>query len=59
MLRIVPTNGVNLENAAEYLRAGAYGVGFTAHLFDPADIAAGRFDAIEARARQMVAAVQI
>jgi hypothetical protein len=33
-------------------------VGFTAHLFDPADLAAKRFDAVEARARGMLAAVQ-
>jgi Entner-Doudoroff aldolase len=57
MLRIVPTNGVHLQNAAAYLEAGAFGVGFTAHLFDPADLAAKRFDAIEERARAMLGAV--
>jgi 2-dehydro-3-deoxyphosphogluconate aldolase / (4S)-4-hydroxy-2-oxoglutarate aldolase len=57
-LRIVPTAGVNLENAAAYLRAGAWAVGFVSSLFDPADIAAGRYDAIEARARQMLDAVR-
>jgi Entner-Doudoroff aldolase len=57
MLRIVPTNGVHLENAPQYLEAGAFGVGFTAHLFAPADLAAKRFDAIEERARAMLAAV--
>ncbi|HTN74567.1 MAG TPA: bifunctional 4-hydroxy-2-oxoglutarate aldolase/2-dehydro-3-deoxy-phosphogluconate aldolase [Pirellulaceae bacterium] len=58
MLRIVPTNGVNVENGPEYLRAGAFAVGFTASLFDPADLAAGRYDAIEQRARAMVQAVR-
>lgn len=57
-LRIVPTSGVTLENAAAYLQAGAFAVGFVASLFDPADIAAGRFDAIEDRARQMLAVVR-
>jgi Entner-Doudoroff aldolase len=57
-LRIVPTAGVTLENAPAYLRAGAWAVGFVSSLFDPADIAAGRFDAIEARARQMLEAVR-
>jgi 2-dehydro-3-deoxyphosphogluconate aldolase/(4S)-4-hydroxy-2-oxoglutarate aldolase len=54
-LRIVPTSGVTLENAAAYLRAGSFAVGFVNSLFDPADIAAGRFDAIESRARAMLA----
>lgn len=57
MLRIVPTNGVNLENGPEYLKAGAFSVGFTASLFDPEDIALRRFDRIEERARAMVRAV--
>jgi len=56
MLRIVPTSGVTPENAADYLRAGAWALGFVNALFDPADIAAGRFDAIEARARACLAA---
>lgn len=56
-LRIVPTAGVTLENAGAYLRAGAFAVGFVNTLFDPADIAAGRYDAIESRARAMLDAV--
>jgi Entner-Doudoroff aldolase len=55
-LRIVPTAGVTLENAPAYLRAGAWAVGFVSSLFDPADIAAGRYEAIESRARQMLEA---
>ena len=57
-LRIVPTSGVTLENAVAYLQAGAFAVGFVASLFDPADIAAGRFDEIEQRARRMIEAVR-
>jgi len=57
-LRIVPTNGVSLANAADYLAAGAYAVGFVRALFDPADMAARRYDAIEARARAMAAATK-
>lgn len=56
-LRIVPTAGVTIDNAAAYLKAGAFAVGFVSSLFDPADIQAGRFDAIEARARAMLAAL--
>jgi len=56
-LRIVPTSGITLENAAAFLKAGAFGVGFVNSLFEPADLSAGRFDAIEERARAMLAGV--
>ena len=56
-LRIVPTGGVTLANAAAYLQAGAFAVGFVNSLFDPADVAGGRFAEIEERARQMIQAV--
>ncbi len=56
-LRIVPTSGVDEANAAAYLAAGAFAVGFVAPLFDAGDIAAGRFDRIEQRARALLAAV--
>ena len=57
-LKIFPTSGVTLDNVAAHLDAGAFGVGFVGTLFEPADLAAGRFDAIEARAAQMVQAVR-
>lgn len=57
-LRIVPTSGVGLDNAAEYLAAGAYAVGFVSSLFDPHDVAGGAFDRIEARAREMLSRVR-
>ncbi len=57
-LRIFPTSGVTLENAAAHLEAGAFGVGFVASLFDPEDIEARRFDAIRSRAEQMIRAVR-
>lgn len=56
-LRIVPTSGVDEWNAAAYLEAGSFAVGFVAPIFDPDDMAASRFDRIEQRARQMLAAV--
>ena len=56
-LRIVPTSGVDETNAAAYLEAGAFAVGFVAPLFDAGDMAAGRFDRIEDRARVLLAAV--
>jgi Entner-Doudoroff aldolase len=57
-LRIFPTNGVDASNVGAYLAAGAFGVGFVAALFPPADLAAGRFDAIRERARALRAAVR-
>jgi Entner-Doudoroff aldolase len=56
-LRIVPTSGVDESNAAAYLEAGAFAIGFVAPLFDPEDMAAGRFDRIEQRGRALLAAV--
>lgn len=57
-LKIYPTAGVTETNVSEWLAAGAFGVGFVGTLFEPDDLAAGRFDVIEARASRMVAAVQ-
>jgi Entner-Doudoroff aldolase len=57
-LNIVPTSGVTQANAAAYLQAGAAAVGFVNSLFDPKEISAGAFDAIETRARAMLAAVR-
>lgn len=56
-LRVVPTNGVDLDNAAAWLRAGAFAVGLTTALFDPAAVAARDLVGIESRARALVRAV--
>lgn len=56
-LKLVPTNGVDLANAAAYLEAGAHAVGLVTSLFDPAWVAAGRWDAVEDRAREILRAV--
>lgn len=57
-LRIVPTSGVTLENARAYLNAGAHAVGLVQPLFPPDDLAGGRFDLIEHRARAFLASIQ-
>ena len=57
-LKIVPTNGTDRHNAGEWIAAGAFAVGFVAPLFVASDIAAGRWDAIDERARQCLAAAQ-
>ncbi len=56
-LRLVPTHGVGVDNAAAYLQAGAHAVGFVRSLFDPADMAAERWDRVEERARALLAAI--
>ena len=56
-LRLVPTSGVDRDNAAQWLSAGAWAVGFVAPLFDAEDLAQGRFDSVEQRARDLLAAV--
>jgi Entner-Doudoroff aldolase len=57
-LKIVPTHGVDATNARAWLDAGAFAVGFTHALFDPDDLKAGRLDAIEERARNLIAALR-
>jgi 2-dehydro-3-deoxyphosphogluconate aldolase/(4S)-4-hydroxy-2-oxoglutarate aldolase len=57
-LRIFPTSGVTEQDAAAWLAAGSFGVGFVGSLFEPQDLATGNFDAIAARAARMVAAVR-
>ena len=56
-LNIVPTSGVTLDNAADYLRAGEFAVGFVNSLFDPTDIADENWQAIEDRAVRMLKSV--
>ncbi|MBL8948539.1 MAG: bifunctional 4-hydroxy-2-oxoglutarate aldolase/2-dehydro-3-deoxy-phosphogluconate aldolase [Myxococcales bacterium] len=57
-LRVVPTNGVALDNVDAWLDAGAWAVGLVADLFRPAWLAARDFDAITAHARALRSAVQ-
>lgn len=57
-LKIVPTNGIDHHNAAEWLRAGAFGAGFVTSLFEPAFLADQRWDDIEQRARDCLRAIQ-
>lgn len=56
-LKIVPTNGVDEHNAADWMRAGCFATGFVAPLFVADDIAHNRWDEIEARAARCLAAV--
>lgn len=53
-IRLMPTGGVNLETAAEFLRCGACALGIGSSLVDPKTVAAGDLKKIESLARQYV-----
>jgi 2-dehydro-3-deoxyphosphogluconate aldolase/(4S)-4-hydroxy-2-oxoglutarate aldolase len=57
-IRLMPTGGITLDNAASFLQAGACAVGVGGQLASPTDIARGDLKAIENRARQFVQALQ-
>jgi len=56
-LRIIPTNGVEADNAADWLAAGAFAVGCVRSLFAPEDLSARNWDSVERRARALLNAV--
>jgi len=53
-VRLMPTGGVNLDTAADFLRAGACALGIGGSLVEPQAVAKGDFDRIESLARQYV-----
>ncbi len=57
-VRLMPTGGVNLQTAADFLRAGACALGIGGALADPKSIAAKDFGKIESLARQYVKIVR-
>jgi 2-dehydro-3-deoxyphosphogluconate aldolase/(4S)-4-hydroxy-2-oxoglutarate aldolase len=56
-IEMIPTGGVNLETAGEFLKAGACAVAVGGELVDAKSVREGRFDIIEERARQYLAAI--
>ena len=54
-LKVVPTNGIDLDSMQQWFAAGAYAGGFVRSLFRPEDLDASDWPAIEARARAIVA----
>jgi 2-dehydro-3-deoxyphosphogluconate aldolase/(4S)-4-hydroxy-2-oxoglutarate aldolase len=56
-VKLMPTGGVTLDNAGEWIRAGAVAVGLGSALLDATAIDSGRFDVITANARKVVANV--
>ena len=56
-VKLMPTGGVTLDNAGDWIRAGAVAVGLGSALLDSKAIDAGRFDVIADNARRVVANV--
>jgi 2-dehydro-3-deoxyphosphogluconate aldolase/(4S)-4-hydroxy-2-oxoglutarate aldolase len=56
-INLIPTGGVNLKTAAEFIAAGAFALGVGADLVDLAALRKGDFAAVTEKARQYVAAV--
>jgi 2-dehydro-3-deoxyphosphogluconate aldolase/(4S)-4-hydroxy-2-oxoglutarate aldolase len=54
----MPTGGVTLDNAGDWIRAGAVAVGVGTSLLDAAAIAAGDYDVLRKNAERIVASVR-
>jgi 2-dehydro-3-deoxyphosphogluconate aldolase / (4S)-4-hydroxy-2-oxoglutarate aldolase len=56
-IEMIPTGGVNLETAGEFLKAGACAVAVGGELVNARLIQEGRYELIEAKARQYLAVI--
>ncbi len=57
-VKLMPTGGVTLDNAGDWIRAGAVAVGVGTALLDTAAIAAGQYGVLRANAARIVASVR-
>jgi 2-dehydro-3-deoxyphosphogluconate aldolase / (4S)-4-hydroxy-2-oxoglutarate aldolase len=57
-LSLIPTGGVNLSNAAEFLAAGAFALGVGSELVDAMALREGKFEKITHAAKELVASIQ-
>ncbi len=56
-VKLIPTGGVSVETAGDFIRAGAVAVAAGSNLVDAKTVAAGQWDVLTERARALVAAV--
>jgi len=56
-VRLLPTGGVNLDNAAAFIKAGAVAIGVGSDLVDKKMVSEGRFDLLTKRAQSFVEVV--
>ena len=57
-VKLMPTGGVSLDNAGDWIRAGAVAVGVGTALLDPRAIASGDYATLRANAERIVASVR-
>jgi 2-dehydro-3-deoxyphosphogluconate aldolase/(4S)-4-hydroxy-2-oxoglutarate aldolase len=57
-LKVMPTGGVSIDNAGEWIKAGAVAIGVGGALVNSKAVDAGHFDQITSAAKAFVAAVQ-
>jgi 2-dehydro-3-deoxyphosphogluconate aldolase/(4S)-4-hydroxy-2-oxoglutarate aldolase len=57
-VKLMPTGGVTVENAGDWIRAGAVAVGVGTSLLDAKAIADGQFHVLKANAERMIANVR-
>src|SRR5438876_11566696 len=53
-VKLMPTGGVTLDNAGDWIRAGAVAVGLGSALLDAKAIESGRYEVITANARRVI-----
>ena len=58
-LKLMPTGGVTIENAADWLRAGAVAVGLGSALVDVGDVKADNFAALTQRAQRLMSNIGV
>ncbi len=56
-VKLIPTGGVDLDNAGEFIRAGAVAIALGSNLVDARSVATDAWETITSRARALVAAV--
>jgi 2-dehydro-3-deoxyphosphogluconate aldolase/(4S)-4-hydroxy-2-oxoglutarate aldolase len=56
-IEMIPTGGVNLDTAGDFLKAGACAVAVGGEMVDAKSIQEGRYDVIEEKARQYLAVI--
>lgn len=57
-VEMMPVGGVTVDNAAEFIKAGASALGIGGELVDRAAVEAGRFELLTEKARRFIEAVQ-
>lgn len=57
-LKIMPTGGIDVNNAADYIKAGAFALGVGGKLVDKAAIKAGNWQALTDTAKDLMRAVR-